>query len=478
MESSMTEQQRHNRRRRAKGLQLEYLRQEFQRNPRPDKETQYEIGRHIDMTRRSVQIWFQNNRAKLRNEWRVKTHRMGQSHYTVAPAYKVSQPPYSPYNNLDGQKHSRDICGPTLNSEVTDKYSQVTSEVGCDKYVFACDSLTMGSWRRTKHSNKTNSDLIVECDGIARALVYYVIFNGTCFRAVVSFDSMVNASICPDMRDSSSSYLIVQVNRPPDFSHRKVHDGMDWKVCEDFTSGEAVSCRQHWLRGPTHKLTENLQTLRFMRCQEQDIFPPYQLDCHSEYDLAIGCEDYEFDESPPRSALARSQSVQSKIDDEIDTSKSELRMSRQMSMPNLAHLSSPGPDEVEPCDASLEDLEMLKPFSSAPPLELTLPKSRELSAISSPSPIKEELDLLPPLSLQSSRAESPICSKQGEFPIPSIFSKSDTFFQNRPSTPLEANPSSYRPMSPLIPDNLAMLAQECDSMAPGVGSFWDDTYNC
>lgn len=404
---------------------------------------------------------------------------MGQNYYTVAPAYKM--PAYSRYNNLEGSKHSSDICGDQFAMNTPEGAPQV-SGAGCDKYVFACENLTMGSWRRTKHSNKTNSDLIVECDGKLKALVYYVIFNGVCFRAVVSFDSIVNASICPDVRDSLASYLVIQVSQPPTFTHRNVHDGTDWKVCEDFTCGQAATARQHWLRGPTNKLTENLETLRFMRCESYDIIPPpYRFDCHSDYDLSIACEEYDLDEPSIRPALARSQSAQSTIEDAFATDKSELRMSRQMSMPNLARYNSHDANEegTESCDNGLDDLEMFKPFSSAPTLELTLPKIRDLSVVSSPSPVKEELDLLLPLSLQSSRADSPICSKQGELPMPSLFSKSDIFYQNRPSTPFEADPLCGRPISPHISDAQALLAQEGEGSTSGLVSFWDEAhFNC
>lgn len=43
-------------------------------NPRPDQTARELIGRQIDMTPRSVQIWFQNNRAKAKVQERKRTH--------------------------------------------------------------------------------------------------------------------------------------------------------------------------------------------------------------------------------------------------------------------------------------------------------------------------------------------------------------------------------------------------------------------
>lgn len=64
----LTQQQRNNRRKRATPDQLAFLRKSFMIDPKPDQNTREAIGRQIDMTPRSVQIWFQNNRAKSKHQ--------------------------------------------------------------------------------------------------------------------------------------------------------------------------------------------------------------------------------------------------------------------------------------------------------------------------------------------------------------------------------------------------------------------------
>lgn len=66
----LTQQQKNHRRKRATPEQLAFLRKSFMIDPRPDQNAREAIGRQIDMTPRSVQIWFQNNRAKSRNQER------------------------------------------------------------------------------------------------------------------------------------------------------------------------------------------------------------------------------------------------------------------------------------------------------------------------------------------------------------------------------------------------------------------------
>lgn len=63
-----TQQQRNNRRRRANPQQLAVLWEKFLEDPKPDQVARESIGKIIDMTPRSVQIWFQNTRAKKKQQ--------------------------------------------------------------------------------------------------------------------------------------------------------------------------------------------------------------------------------------------------------------------------------------------------------------------------------------------------------------------------------------------------------------------------
>lgn len=58
--STLTQQQKNNKRQRATQDQLVTLEVEFNKNPTPTAATRERIAREINMTERSVQIWFQN----------------------------------------------------------------------------------------------------------------------------------------------------------------------------------------------------------------------------------------------------------------------------------------------------------------------------------------------------------------------------------------------------------------------------------
>jgi Homeodomain len=65
--STLTQQQKNQKRQRATQDQLVTLEVEFEKNPTPTAIVRERIAQEINMTERSVQIWFQNRRAKIKN---------------------------------------------------------------------------------------------------------------------------------------------------------------------------------------------------------------------------------------------------------------------------------------------------------------------------------------------------------------------------------------------------------------------------
>lgn len=64
--STLTQQQKNQKRQRATQAQLTTLEMEFNKNPTPTANVRERIAEEINMTERSVQIWFQNRRAKIK----------------------------------------------------------------------------------------------------------------------------------------------------------------------------------------------------------------------------------------------------------------------------------------------------------------------------------------------------------------------------------------------------------------------------
>ena len=75
--STLTQQQKNHKRQRATQDQLGLLELEFERNPTPAGPVRERIAQEINMTERSVQIWFQNRsvltRAGRMSRWRTES---------------------------------------------------------------------------------------------------------------------------------------------------------------------------------------------------------------------------------------------------------------------------------------------------------------------------------------------------------------------------------------------------------------------
>ena len=64
------------RRHRLRPEETDYLTEEFEHNPKPTRQKIQEIASDIDVSERTVQIWFQNRRAKLRRLQKELTERI------------------------------------------------------------------------------------------------------------------------------------------------------------------------------------------------------------------------------------------------------------------------------------------------------------------------------------------------------------------------------------------------------------------
>lgn len=67
--STLTQQQKNQKRQRATQDQLATLELEFNKNPTPTATVRERIAEEINMTERSVQIWFQNRYVHLHTQW-------------------------------------------------------------------------------------------------------------------------------------------------------------------------------------------------------------------------------------------------------------------------------------------------------------------------------------------------------------------------------------------------------------------------
>lgn len=447
LEESITEQQRNNRRRRATGPKLRYLLEQFAQNPRPDKDKQFEIGRAIDMTRRSVQIWFQNHRAKHRNETKVKNRNIDFGSYRHHNTYAHSRSPYH-YRFRE--------CQPSWSANNlyrTDSYPNYDElEQDSDAYSLGCDSITLGEWHRTRSSlENTASELVVKCDTRQKKMLYDISFGGAFFRIEYPLENIVQASLYYDPHDHARGHIAVEICDPPTFWRRQAYTSA-WKECADFTKGEALAVREHWLNGVIDDISRDLEFIQSMRCQHHEfVKDSYEPTIHQDREA----EDEDITSwllgiaPPARSSLDRSQSSRMAMPSAaVDIPpRSEARMSRQVSMPHLAQ--DDDVSEFEEPQSALSQTWHNHATDFVPgflndDFKLSLPKSKQKDLSSTfsddsrlPPPLAPvDLDLLLPLSLQSSRTDSPMPSKHERVDSPDIFADPNILSSSFPRAPL------------------------------------------
>ncbi|KAL9060027.1 MAG: hypothetical protein Q9162_000877 [Coniocarpon cinnabarinum] len=258
--STLTQQQKNQKRQRATQDQLSTLEIEFNKNPTPTAGVRERIANEINMTERSVQIWFQNRRAKIKNMAK-KSIETGEDcdaipesmrKYLAMQAMESGKPlvrdptgrGFSPYNN-----------GLLMN---TDSQAKVVIQH------LQCRSLSIGTWRRI---SQTALDLVVFYSPAKAMFTYYINADSSGFKIEYPFSAIKNITL--DSGDASAGVegasqraggLVVELTQPPTFSMDPGSGG--FFQCRDFTEEQQASqVFVHHLGGHSKVLSGQLAKL-------------------------------------------------------------------------------------------------------------------------------------------------------------------------------------------------------------------------
>ncbi|KAK9458763.1 uncharacterized protein V1516DRAFT_118861 [Lipomyces oligophaga] len=304
--STLTQQQKNNRRQRATAPQLIILESEFSVNPAPNTKTRLRIADQINMTERSVQIWFQNRRAKIKVLAR-KSIETGEDTDHIPESMKQylalqNTGPGSTNSSAffaqafgfsgtraPGLSRSASFSGMTdrafANSSVSD-YDYSTPPLPAQKMVvsrFSCSALSIGTWRRIGSSNM---DLVVFFSPSQSRFTYYI--NNDCQGFKIEFlfsdikriylepiqtlsDSQSKAQSQPDSKVAETAEIIIQLSRIPQFYLESTQGDGGWFETEDFTEDQQASkVLEHKLAGSKADL--ELQLSEFLSVQTASEF--------------------------------------------------------------------------------------------------------------------------------------------------------------------------------------------------------------
>lgn len=234
------------RRARLNGKSLEILMEEFQKCPNPSPEIRKLIANRVNIAERSVRIWFQNRRAKIRKSEKLKNYQ---------------------YNYSEDQYYDGKDLGKCISLIINPEY-----------YFIQSKSISVGHWERIKQDCATNYMFAPKLDDLLplsveelmedpldlavillqknRQLNYIftsvsheekVIFR--IYYSLLSVESCTLTSIpanAPTDSKPLNSEITLFLNKPPQFAVYftrtfNLHSGPDtWTVAEDFSIDHQV----------------------------------------------------------------------------------------------------------------------------------------------------------------------------------------------------------------------------------------------
>ncbi|KAL8966010.1 MAG: hypothetical protein Q9197_006219 [Variospora fuerteventurae] len=267
--STLTQQQKNQKRQRATQDQLITLEVEFNKNPTPTALVRERIAQDISMTERSVQIWFQNRRAKIKllAKKSIETGEDCDSIPDSMRAYLAMQ------DFQNGKPSAREFYGPLGRTPgpvntygggvLTNPDSSSPSKVVI--HHFSCKSLTIGSWRRV---GQNAMDLVVFYAPDKACLTYYINNDSAGYKIEYPFSYIKNITLeNTDPADDSSGMpprprgLVVELNRSPNFFMDSSGTG-GFHQCGDFTEDQQASqIYTHHLGGHPSTLSGQLAKL-------------------------------------------------------------------------------------------------------------------------------------------------------------------------------------------------------------------------
>ncbi|KAG1591659.1 hypothetical protein G6F48_003155 [Rhizopus delemar] len=268
--------------------QLAILEETFSMTATPDSKLRKQLAERLKMPERSIQIWFQNRRAKvkmlqkrvlLRQEqeeanrtrlspyWypRQKMVHRAWSSDMIQPSSLPLPPPPPPllsttttssmFSSFNPDPPSISITGPTSYISPSPQPSLFKGLVESDDLnigFITATSLTIGSWHRMKINQQDLECCYVIMD---RQFSWHIRDNEYHFKMTVSFDAISTIEFIV-LEDNISAQINLQLLEPPVFF---MENNNSWIQCSDFTEGmQASLVLNHIIRGLAIDLRQQL----------------------------------------------------------------------------------------------------------------------------------------------------------------------------------------------------------------------------
>jgi len=264
--STLTQQQKNQKRQRATQDQLLTLEVEFNKNPTPTALVRERIASEINMTERSVQIWFQNRRAKIKNIAK-RSIESGEDCESIPESMRqyLAMQSYSAGKGFGPGMLGRAGPGFAPYGAGTLCLNPDTSSGKVVIQHFHCRSLTIGTWRRIGQSSM---DLVIFYSPDKACVTYYINNDSAGYKIEYPFAWIKNISLeqgdvsaAAEGSSQRSGGLVIELTRPPKF-YMDGSGGGGFYECGDFTEDQQASqILVHQLGGPSKVLSGQLAKL-------------------------------------------------------------------------------------------------------------------------------------------------------------------------------------------------------------------------
>lgn len=235
--STLTQQQKNQKRQRATQDQLSTLEVEFGKNPTPTATVRERIAEEINMTERSVQIWFQNRRAKIKLLAK-KGIEGGEDIDNIPESMRQ-------YLAMQAMESGKPMGGNFLGRGGLTPYGAGGMMIGDQgpqgKVVIhhlSCRALQVGTWRRI---GQNAMDLIIFYSPDKACMTYYINNDQAGYKIEYPFAYIKNIYLeNAEMDSGKQGGLVVELNRPPNFFMDSSGSGGFFQ-CGDFTEDQQAS---------------------------------------------------------------------------------------------------------------------------------------------------------------------------------------------------------------------------------------------
>ncbi|KAI2634018.1 homeobox domain-containing protein [Xylaria nigripes] len=256
--STLTQQQKNQKRQRATQDQLTTLEQEFNKNPTPTATVRERIAEEINMTERSVQIWFQNRRAKIKLLAK-KSLESGEDIDSIPESMRA-------YLAMQAMESGKSLGGPYMGRTGLMPYGSMMlgGEIGGQGKVLihhlTCRSLSIGKWTRV---GQNTMDLIIFYSPEKCTMTYYINNDQAGYKIEYHFSAIKNIFLENAEGDGGKpGGIVIELNRPPNFFVDSSLNSSGFIQCEDFTEDlQATYCYIHHLGGNPKVLSGQLAKL-------------------------------------------------------------------------------------------------------------------------------------------------------------------------------------------------------------------------